>query len=125
MAAGKGRRQLTERGRFWRRHLERWERSGLSQAQYCREHKLSAATFGWWKGQLSGRQRRQPGMTTGKKTSPEGTFVELSLPGSERMGASDSVVYEISLAHDRCLRLGRHFEPECVRQLVALLEGGC
>jgi hypothetical protein len=35
------------------------------------------------------------------------------------------VVYEIALAGGRCLRLGRHFEPKQVRQLVTLLERGC
>lgn len=122
MAAGK---QLRVRGRFWHRHLERWEQSGLSQAEYCREHKLSAPAFGWWKRQLSCRERGESGTTTRKATGQEGTFVEVSLAGPDQTGASDSVVYEIALAHDRCLRLGRHFEPEQVRQLVALLESGC
>jgi hypothetical protein len=123
MAAG---RQLSVRGRFWLRHLGRWEASGLSQAQYCREHKLSVAAFGWWKGQLSrGRKRRHSGTTTHKATAQKGTFVEVALASSDRTEASDSAVYEIALAHDRCLRLGRGFESERVRQLLALLEERC
>jgi len=38
-------------------------------------------------------------------------------------GSSDEFPYEITLAPQRCLRLGRHYELERVRQLLALLEG--
>ncbi|MBN1361617.1 MAG: hypothetical protein JW993_13545 [Sedimentisphaerales bacterium] len=126
MAASKGRKQLTERGRFWLRHLERWQPSGLSQVRYCREHQLSVAAFGWWKGQLSSR-RKQPQAGTGAcdEIGDEGTFVELSWPDIGQRETSASVVYEIALAGGRRLRLGPHFKPEQVRQLVTLLERGC
>ena len=29
-------------------HIEAWQVSGLSQAAYCREHKLNSKTFGNW-----------------------------------------------------------------------------
>ena len=29
----------------WRRHIEAWQGSGLSQADYCRRHGLNANTF--------------------------------------------------------------------------------
>lgn len=123
MAAGE---QLSARGRFWLKHLERWKQSGLSQAQYCREHKLSVPAFGWWKGRLSfHRKGPQPRATMRKRTDPDGTFVELSLPDAGRPGTANSVVYEIALAHDRRLRLGPGFEPERVRQLLEVLEGAC
>ena len=30
------------------KHVETWQASGLSQAAYCREHKLNAKTFSNW-----------------------------------------------------------------------------
>ena len=30
------------------KHVEAWQASGLSQAAYCREHKLNAKTFSNW-----------------------------------------------------------------------------
>jgi hypothetical protein len=30
------------------RHIEAWQSSSLSQAAYCREHKLNSKTFGNW-----------------------------------------------------------------------------
>jgi hypothetical protein len=116
MAAGK---QLSVRGRFWRRHLERWRQSGLSQAQYCRRHHLSAPAFGWWKGRLSvARRSDEPGAT-------KGPFVELTLGGGEAVVVSDEIVYEIVVSRQRRLRLGPGFEPERVRQLLEVLEGAC
>lgn len=29
----------------WKKHVEQWQRSGLSQNEYCRQHKLSKSAF--------------------------------------------------------------------------------
>ena len=34
---------------FWKKHVSLWEQSGLSQAEYCRQHNLLATTFSNWK----------------------------------------------------------------------------
>ena len=31
--------------KYWLNHIERWQRSGLSQAAYCRQHDLNANSF--------------------------------------------------------------------------------
>ena len=62
---------MTERATYWAAQLAAWERSGLTQAEYCRRHRIKAGNFGWWKRQLLGpwRQRhKQPG----KRTRPYG-----------------------------------------------------
>ena len=40
---------------LWKRHIREWERSGIRQTEYCRQHKLSAKSFTYWKRRL--RQR--------------------------------------------------------------------
>ena len=125
MAADRPQRARTGRGRFWQRHLQQWRQSGLSQAQYCRQHQLRPGTFGWWKGRLSAANgpvqpiARRP--TAGQKSS----FVELTLGQRGAPAPAGEVVYEIVLSPRRCLRLGSRFEPERVRQLLQLLEGTC
>ena len=126
MAADRVQGARTARGRFWQRHLQQWRQSGLSQAQYCRRHHLSAPAFGWWKGRLSiagtpDKRAANECKTAGKKSS----FVELTLGGREAPAPADAVVYEIVLSRQRCLRLGCGFEPERVRQLLEVLEGAC
>jgi len=38
------------RRRFWERHLEQCNASGLSQAEYCRSNKIGLKSFQYWKG---------------------------------------------------------------------------
>jgi hypothetical protein len=116
---------LTERGRFWWKHLQQWRQSGLSQAQYCRQHQLSLGTFGWWKGRLSATGESVQPAARHPAAGKNSSFVELTLGGRETPAGAGDVVYEIVLSRRRCLRLGGSFEPERVRQLLELLEGAC
>jgi hypothetical protein len=127
MAANKEHKPLTARGRFWQKHLQRWRQSGLSQVQYCRQQRLSAAAFGWWKGQLSAESapRIKPKRVPDEIARPRGPFVEVAFSGAGPTGGSDAFPYEIVLAPQKCLRLGRHYELERVGQLLVLLEHGC
>ena len=34
---------------FWRRHLEAWHQSDLTQAAYCASHGLTTKSFGRWR----------------------------------------------------------------------------
>ena len=45
---------LDERRRFWEQRLRDWKLSGLSQALYCRQNKLSVKSFGYWQRKIKG-----------------------------------------------------------------------
>ena len=45
-------RAVLERRSFWQDHLEQWQRSGLTQVAYCRQHGLNRDQFGYWKKRL-------------------------------------------------------------------------
>jgi len=70
----------SQKHEFWQRHIHAWQSSELSQAAYCRRHRLSLASFGYWRkrcrmsdarlpeiipvireGDLNGVQVRSPG----------------------------------------------------------------
>jgi len=38
---------------FWTRHVKDWRRSGLTQARYCRRHRLLKGTLGYWASTLN------------------------------------------------------------------------
>jgi hypothetical protein len=38
---------------WWQIHIEAWQRSGLSQRRYCREHRLDTGTFARWLKKLA------------------------------------------------------------------------
>jgi len=126
MAGSRQRQALTERGRFWQRHLQQWRQSGCSQAEYCRRHHLSAPAFGWWKRRWSvPRSPAEPAARNRITGREKGSFVELTLSGREGAAVADGVVYEIVLSRQRRLRLGPGVEPSRVRQLLELLEESC
>lgn len=38
---------------YWQSHFDGWRQSGLSQPEYCKQHDLKFATFGYWRTRLS------------------------------------------------------------------------
>ena len=119
---------MSDRAAYWQRLLTEWERSGLSQAEFCRRRRVKAVTFAWWKRRLKGtsaggRKRRRPLA----KVAPDGGrvgFVELALPdqrvssGSPHGMPTNSSAYEIVLPGGTLLRLPGDFDAERVAQLV-------
>ena len=129
MAAAQRGKSLTERGRFWLRHLRQWQEAGGSQVQYCRQHDLSAAAFGWWKRRLNQRPQNGglgPRVHTRAAVSRR-RFVEIpiSLANGSAPPQADQFTYEISLGNQRCLRLQKDFAVHQVEQLLTLLETRC
>ena len=41
--------ELTEKRRYWKRHIQSWRSSGLTQAEYQRQHNLPQWQFVYWK----------------------------------------------------------------------------
>ncbi len=57
---GKGlTRRSSEREKVWRKTLEDWQASGLSQAEFCREKALKENSFSSWKKVIEKRDREK------------------------------------------------------------------
>ena len=93
----------------WRGLLSEQAHSGQSVAVFCRERSLCAPHFYWWKKRLR----------DGKATK----FVEVQLAEATVSAPSDSRM-EVRLQNGRSLMIGRGFDPEHVRALLAVLEAG-
>jgi hypothetical protein len=39
---------------FWSHQVENWRASGLTQREYCRRHRLTKGTLGYWASRLKG-----------------------------------------------------------------------
>ena len=83
----------------WRRHVEAWRESGLSQADYCRQQGLNRKTFSLW----TRRDQGNPSMDRG--TSPEFISVQVSpsapvasTPASVMLRLANGVQLELSTA---------------------------
>jgi hypothetical protein len=135
---------MSDRAKFWTRLLSAWEKSGLTQAEFCRRRGVKAVTFAWWKRRLRGvAERAHPrsnhSTATGRRR--EGTFTEVMWPdrmlagGAHRVFAggapivarpeSSSSGYEIVLADNLVIRLPGDFDPEKVAQLLGLVVSAC
>jgi len=120
--AQKTSKSLTPRGRFWRKHVQQWGRSGATHAQYCQEHKLSVTAFRWWRRKLVDDQP-VPRPRKGSRPASVPTFTEIRIP--EGGAAAASYAYEIILPNRTQLRLRQNFDAEAVAALVSLLGVPC
>jgi hypothetical protein len=116
----------------WRGLVSEQARSGQSVAAFCRERNLCAPHFYWWKKRL-----RESAAT---KPACAGRFVEVQVAASgaglvqatsaalQESGGRQLVVsvgdsrIEIRLRNGRSLMVGRGFDPEHVRALLAVVE---
>jgi len=123
---------MTERARYWADQLAGWKRSGLSQAEFCRQKGIKPWTFNWWKRQLLARQQSKGGK---RSSSPRRRSSKL--PSKQARGSANSFVevkmtdgalstgYEVVLSNGRVIRLGQAFNAEAVTRLIAAVEGAC
>jgi len=119
--AQKTSKSLSARGRFWHKQVQQWQRSGATQVQYCKEHKLSVAAFRWWRRKLV-HDLSAPGPRERSRPASVPTFTEIRIPpGSE----TAAYAYEIVLPNGVHLRLRRNFDVQAVSSLVSLLGVPC
>ena len=133
--ARKGERDV-QRERFWRAVLRRQGRSGLTTREFCRQERLSEASYYAWRRELARRdrepqtgprQRRQgcgvASLTAGKR-SPAASrplFQELAiLEGSGRNGAGCCL--EIILPDGCRLRVPEEVDRGLLADVLSLLE---
>jgi len=118
----------TSRKPFWQEHLRTWSKSGLTQADYCRQHQLSAAAFGWWKRRMEGEskaRKRSPASRPprrGNQTALQ--FVEVQR-GPDVNTSANAAAYEVLLSRGRAIRIGHDFDPDVLRRLITTVEASC
>ncbi len=115
---------MSDRARYWRRLVAAWEKSGLSQAEFCRRRQVQAVNFGWWRRHLESTSKSPPRTnrsgSSRKGSSPRSAkpqFVEFRMTE-----ATAAPAYEVVLRGGRVLRLPPQFDPAVVAQLVVAVE---
>lgn len=61
----------------WKRHIEGWQDSDLSQPEYCKQQGLKLSTFSYWRKRL---KKTQPGNRLIPVTLASTSAVKISLP---------------------------------------------
>ena len=101
--------ELEEKRRFWKRQIEDWRSSELTQVEYCRRHDLVLHRFTYWKQKLT-------------NDSPP-AFIELKLPAVPYpMMSHPASPLRVSVSRFQ-VAVDRDFDPATLCRLVSTLEG--
>lgn len=92
-----------QKRKLWKRHIEECGRSGGSQAEYCRMHKLSAKSFTYWK-----RRFRQKSAVS---------FVPVQVQ-PEIQGAADMSSVVVLCKDGYRIEIEENFKPETLGKVL-------
>ena len=42
-----------QKRKYWQQNIEAWKQSQLTQSEYCKQHNLSLASFGYWRTRIN------------------------------------------------------------------------
>lgn len=101
------------KGQYWQEHIESWQRSGLSQAEYCRLNSLRLKNFWYWKKRNAGG-------------SPEPLrFFPLTLVSNKAAKTikPEPASLQLTLQEQRFrIEIGENFSPSVLKGLIMTLE---
>jgi hypothetical protein len=95
----------------WRRQVAAWQRSGLSQASFCREQGFSVTSFSGWRRWFDRHPAQLPALVELR--------LDDALPDPPMV---DGQAMWVTLRSGRGVGLRPGFDPASVAQLVTLLE---
>ncbi len=105
--------QCRKKHRFWLAHIQAWQKSGLLQSDYCRQHDLSIHQFGYWKKKI-----KTEGIQ-GKKLK----FVPLPVTlasGAENVQIDSGLEVQVG---NVTIKLANGFNAESLSRAVSILGG--
>jgi len=106
---------VRQRREHWREIMRRWGASGLSQAAFCRRHKLRVGQFSWWKRWLAGIAARGQGQSDAAPPA----FVSLKVVQAT---VADENRLELLLKGERSLLFSAGIDPARLSAIVKALE---
>ena len=100
------------RNRHWQAHITAQKESGLSRAEYCRQHQLSYHAATYWNKRLS------------KPTSQEATLVPVTFASSIKINSVPATqsVLKVILPNNIAVEVDEDFSPMALTKLLATLE---
>jgi len=94
--------------RCWQAHVARQVKSGLSRAEYCRQHSLSYHAMTYWRRKVSKSIH-----------SPEKSLVPITLPSSlQKIVGKQSTSLRILLPGQATIEIGDDFLPATLNKLL-------
>jgi hypothetical protein len=107
----KAKHTLEQKRTFWQAHITSWEKTDISQSEYCRRNGLSSRSFGYWK-------KRQDNARVHSVS-----FVPVPLASPMDVGAKVGRAPLCIMLDDRYrIEVGDDFSPLTLQRLVHTLE---
>ena len=97
----------------WRRHVEAWRESGLSQAAYCQQQGLNRKTFSLW----TRRDQGDPSMDRGTSLELISAQVSPSVP----VATAEASALLLRFPHGAQLELSTAVPPRWLAELLRCL----
>jgi len=88
----------------WRRRIEEWEASGLTQVEYCKQKELKISAFLYWRKKFS------------EKKPTRASFVEVPLPPTPRFSP-----IRIEIGSRFCVEVDKGYDPAALEHIIGFL----
>ncbi len=103
--------QLEQKRSFWKQHLDSWKETGLTQAEYCRQHNLKHHQLVYWKKRFL-------------KTETDVSFVPLKLEDLlDRSARQEPASLTLVINNQFKIEIRAGFDRQLLRQLILALRG--
>jgi hypothetical protein len=103
----------SQKERFWRQSIGRWQKSGLTIRAFCRQHRLAEANFHAWRRTIANRDG---------EVMPFAAVHVLADESCGLTGQAANSALELILSNRRVLRIGAGFDAATLQRLLPLLE---
>ena len=100
---------VTKRRRYWQEHISNWQKSGLSQTEYCRRHSLKRTQLSYWKRRL---------LKPDSSASLVQVNMQANIHSRHRPCASP---LRLVVGHQYRIEVERDFDPVALHQLLCSL----
>lgn len=101
-----------DKRRFWKVHIQAWQRSGFSQNEYCRRNNLKTSQFTYWKTKFK-QEDPTPVSFVPVPVSP----TPMETDSSESGDSGVSVLLGATK-----IKIENNFNPSCLVKIVSALE---
>ena len=103
--------QLEQKRSYWKQQIEQWQKTGLSQAEYCRRNNLKHHQLVYWKKRYL-------------KAETEVSFVPVQLEALLDIPApADQASLTVIIDNQFKVEIAAGFDPQLLRQVVTALRG--
>ncbi len=107
---------MSEKQQFWFQHIEQWQQSGLSQAEYARQQKLSIKSFGYYRRRY--RQQSAPD----KKPTPLLPVTVANIETNSPPAQPGTTGITLTSPSGFRIELAPGFDPQTLRTVLQTLE---